>query len=108
MSPLRKKKLESSIMREMAQLIFSQQGKDDNIQFVSVVKVDLYKDFSLLKVYLSFFGSEKSNELSFQGILKKTKYFQSAVSNNLSLRLTPRLIFYKEAVNEAWEAVDEL
>ena len=91
MTPLRKKRLESSILRELAQLIMRQQTKDDRIEFVTVRSVELAKDASTAKIYLSFFGSSQSNALCYKAVKAKIGSFQSAIGRNLGLRITPRI-----------------
>ncbi len=91
MNPIRKKKLETSILRELAQLIIRQQNKDDRIEFVTVQAIELRKDFSSAKVHLSFFGTEDSKHQCYKAILANLNYFQSTIGRNLRLRYTPRL-----------------
>ncbi len=92
MNPLRKKKLESSILREFAQLLVRHRGKDEDLDFVSVTAVDLARDFRTAKISLSFFGqSEQSNTRTFEAIQTNIGYFQTTIGRNLRLRYTPRL-----------------
>lgn len=93
MSPLRKKRLESSLQREMANLIMHQQTKDERIEFVSVHNVDLASDMNSVKIYLSFFGhSEEDKIQAYRALCEKRKDFQSSLGRNLKLRFTPRLM----------------
>lgn len=103
MSPLRKKKLEASILRELAQIIIRQQAKDDRIEFVSVKAVELRGDFSSAKVQLSFFGTQESNALCCAAIQSNLRRFQSLIGRNLRLRFTPRLILSTAPQNDADE-----
>ena len=108
MSPLRKKRLEASIQREMARLIMRQQTKDDRIEFVSVHAVELASDMSRVKVYLSFFGSEENRNEAFHAICEKRKEFQTNLGRNLKLRLTPQLKILQQAIDELrWETSSE-
>ncbi len=94
MSPLRKKRLESSIKRELALLVLREQDKYEGMGFPSIQHVDLAKDFSTLKVYLSFFANTpKANQRIFDSLKASRKYFQNAISRSLRLRFTPQLVF---------------
>ena len=92
MSPLRKKRLEASILRELAQLIIRQQAKDDRIEFVAVKNVELRGDFSSAKVQLSLFGTPEGNASCYSAIQASLHRLQSLIGRNLRLRFTPRLI----------------
>ena len=92
MSPLRKKRLEASILRELAQLIIRQQAKDDRIEFVAVKEVELRRDFSSAKVQLSLFGTPEGNRLCYAALQSSLHRLQSLVGRNLRLRFTPRLL----------------
>ncbi len=109
MSPIRKKRVESSILRELAQLLIRYQTKDDRIEFVSVHKVDLSRDGSHAKLYLSFFGSPEDNELCCKAIQEKLGLFQSIIGRNLGLRFTPRfrLFVVDQALQESFYTESE-
>ena len=93
MKEIRKKKLEKLIYREVSNLIMSQGGKDDRIGLVSVTRVDLAPDLSTVTVFISPFGSESENKVTWSVLKNYAVTFQSRVSRNLRLRLTPKLVF---------------
>ena len=99
MNSLRKKKLEATILRELVLQIQKLQTKDERLEFVNVHKVELSGDFSILKIYISFFGNEKSKIIGLYIIKKNIFQIQSNLSRNLRLRATPRIILkeYKES-----------
>lgn len=95
MNPIRKKKIESLLLKEISDYIYRElRKKDDRINFVSVTKVDISNDFSIAKIFLSFFSNdERENELSWNILNKFRKTMQSEVSRKVRLRKTPQFVF---------------
>jgi len=81
------------MMREMAQLIHRRRVKDDRLGFVSVTDVEFAPDFSHAKIFVSLFGSEKENKLTWESLNNSAGYYQSELGRNLHLRQTPRIHF---------------
>ncbi len=95
MDPIRKKRVESLLVKEISDFIYLElRKKDDRINFVSVTKVEISNDFSIAKIFLSFFSNnEKENELTWKILNKFRKTIQSNVSKKIRLRRTPQFIF---------------
>ncbi|MCB1308930.1 MAG: 30S ribosome-binding factor RbfA [Leptospiraceae bacterium] len=94
MKPLRKKRLESNIVREIAELIMRRRIKDERLGFVSVTGVNLAPDLSQMEVRVSLFSTdENENRITWQALKDNARWLQSEVSHNLRLRVTPRLYF---------------
>lgn len=93
MNEIRKMRLESQIQRELSDLILKRRIKDERIGFVSISRVDLAPDLSVLTVFVSLFGSEQENSLTWTALKQNGNFFQSSLGRNLRLRVTPRLSF---------------
>lgn len=107
MTPIRKKRLESAIKKEMAGLVLLRRRKDDRLGFISVVDVELASDMSRLKVYISLFGDKRDSSGSWLALQDHKYYFQSAIGRNLRLRHTPQLeIEMDESVREGDRMLD--
>ncbi|MCB1172114.1 MAG: 30S ribosome-binding factor RbfA [Leptospiraceae bacterium] len=101
MNPLRKKKLESAILRDIAELIIKRQRKDDRFGLISVSSVELRADFSELLVRVSLFGDKQDAGDSWRALQDHAVYFQSTLARDLRLRQTPHLIFIRdESISE--------
>lgn len=59
--------------------------------FVSINKIDINNDFSLIKIYVSFLR-ENSYDL-FNNIKKKIPYFRCELASKMSLHKTPNILF---------------
>lgn len=91
MNEIRKKRLEEAIRREVSNLILKKRIKDERIGLVSVTRVELLPDLSKMKVFISPFGDEEMNRLTWRALLSCAVEFQNAVGKNLRLRETPHL-----------------
>jgi ribosome-binding factor A len=107
MKEIRKMKLESLILRELSGLIQRRRIKDDRIGLVSISRVNLAPDLSTMTVYISLFGEEKENRLTWKALLDASGFLQSTVGKNLRLRVTPKLRFeIDETIKEGDRIID--
>lgn len=93
MNEIRKKRLESAILREISELIMRMRIRDDRLGLVSVTQVDLADDLGHMTVLVSPFGSEAENAETVEALAEHAKAFQTSVGRDLRLRQTPRLQF---------------
>ena len=63
----------------------------DSVKLFSIPYVDLTKDISYAKIYLSFFS--KNHEKDFEKINNAKGFIRSRLSKQLKLRKVPELIF---------------
>lgn len=91
MKPLRKKRLESAIVREFSNLIMKRRVKDERLGLVSITGVDLAPDLSFAKIRVSVFGTEEENRDTWKGLAANLGWFQSEIGRALRLRNTPRM-----------------
>ncbi len=96
MNPLRKRKLEASMVREISSLIIRRRVKDDRIGLISVTGVELAPDLSRAQVRVSLFGDVEGNRQTWAALKSHKNFLQSHVSRNLRLRLTPRISFVND------------
>lgn len=93
MKPIRKARVESAIVRELASLILKRRAKDERLGLVSVTRAELAADLSTLRVYVSLFGERQDNNRTWRALQANSRWFQSEVGHLLRLRRTPRLVF---------------
>jgi ribosome-binding factor A len=89
--PLRKKRLESAIVREFSNLIIKRRAKDERLGLVSVTGVDLAADLSAAVIRVSLFGDAAQNRETWQGLAANLRFFQAEIGRALRLRQTPRM-----------------
>ena len=91
MKPLRKKRLESAIVREFSNLIMKRRVKDERLGLVSITGVDLGGRRTIAKIRVSVFGTEEENRDTWKGLAANLGWFQSEIGRALRLRNTPRM-----------------
>ena len=92
MSQLRIEKIQELMKQEISQIIL-QELKDPRIGFVTVTQVEVTRDLSLAKVYVSIMGSEEQIAKSWQGLNSSLGFIRREVGHRIRLRITPELRF---------------
>ena len=107
MDSQRQKKVSSLIQKELATLIAGdlRKGGVSNL-LISVTKVRVASDFSVAKIYLSIFPSDKAGERleQLRGNASKIKFDLSKIVKN-QLRKVPALSFY---LDDSLDHIDEI
>ena len=107
MDSQRQKKVSSLIQKELATLIAGdlRKGEVANL-LISVTQVRVAPDFSVAKVYLSIFPSDKAGERleQLQENASKIKFDLSKIVKN-QLRKVPALSFY---LDDSLDHIDEI
>lgn len=93
MNEVRRRKIESAVRRELAELIMRRRVRDDRLGLVSVTEVKLAPDLSTLTAFVSMFASDKENKETWAALQFAAREFQGTIARNLRLRETPRLQF---------------
>ncbi|HHY75998.1 MAG TPA: 30S ribosome-binding factor RbfA [Firmicutes bacterium] len=83
----------AAVVREVVSDLLSTRIKDPRIGFTSVVKVEVTKDLSLAKVYVSVFGSQEDKERTMEGLTSAQGLIRSEVGKALGIRHTPEVQF---------------
>ena len=73
--------------------ILTNEVKDPDLGFVSVVLVDVSRDLRVAKVYYSVMGSDAEIEKTKAAMKRLAGFVRHEVAGRLSLRYTPELVF---------------
>ena len=92
MGQLRIEKIQELMKQEISKIIL-QELKDPRIGFVTVTQVEVSRDLSLAKVYISIMGSEEQIEGSWKGLQSSLGFIRRKVGHRIRLRITPELRF---------------
>ena len=92
MGELRIEKIQELMKQEISKIIL-QELKDPRIGFVTVTQVEVSRDLSLAKVYISIMGSEEQIEGSWKGLQSSLGFIRREVGHRIRLRITPELRF---------------
>lgn len=85
-------RLNEEIKREVS-VILQREIKDPRLGFVSVTDVELSRDMSYCKVYVSVFGSEEERESSMQALQRAAGFVRTEIGRRVRMRKTPEVRF---------------
>lgn len=92
----RKEKLEEQIRRIVSELLI-REIKDPRIGFATITGVELAKDYSTARIGVSVLGEPRDLRKTFEGIQSATPFIQHRVGKSLSIRITPKILFYLDS-----------
>ncbi len=102
----RSERVAAQIRRELAQLI-QQEVKDPEIGFISLSDVEVTRDLSHAKVYITVFESAKA-ELTISALRRAAGYLRHRLGQQMRIRSVPELHFHHDASVEAGMHMDGL
>lgn len=110
MAKYRIERLNAQLQREIADLILRGHVKDPRVsQFVSINRVEVTKDLSFAKVYVSSFLNDSQVEKAVEGLNNAKGFIQSTIAKKMRLRLFPKLTFIADkSVHEGFKMVETL
>lgn len=87
-------RLNELLRDEIAQLLLRGQVKDPRVgQFISINRVDVSKDLSYGKVYVSSFLPDAQVQKAIEGLNSAAGFIQCVIAKKLTIRKFPRLTF---------------
>ncbi len=85
-------RLNEEIKREVS-VILQREIKDPRLGFASVTDVELSRDQSYCKVYISVFGSEEERDDSMQALKRAAGFIRTEIGQRVRMRKTPEFRF---------------
>ncbi|RME88660.1 MAG: 30S ribosome-binding factor RbfA [Candidatus Hydrogenedentota bacterium] len=107
MNEIRKKRIEKRILILLNELYY-RELKDKDLGFCTFLKVELNKDGTVAKVYVSLFGEPKETRKSYFALKRASKFIASRISKALRLRVTPRIDFIIDTSLDNIEKIDKI
>ncbi|HEY7773475.1 MAG TPA: 30S ribosome-binding factor RbfA [Marinagarivorans sp.] len=90
----RSDRVADAVQRLLAQMIPTE-IRDPRVGMVNINSVDVARDLSIAKVYVTVVGAEKEACEQAVAVLNKAAGFlRSLISKELTMRSTPKLVFY--------------
>lgn len=83
----------AALVQEVVSELLLRRVKDPRIGFVSVVKVDVPRDISQAKIYVSVLGTDEEKEKSMEGLRSAQGLIRSEVAKALGMRRAPEILF---------------
>ena len=110
MDDIRKKRVEEELRTEIASLILSGEVKDPRINsFLSITRVDVARDGSFARVYVSTFEEGEALSRGVAGLNNAAGFIQSSLGRKMKLRLTPKIRFIAdEGIKQGFEMNEKI
>jgi ribosome-binding factor A len=102
----RSERVAGSLRRELAQLIQTE-VKDPAVGFVGLSDVEVSRDLSHAKVFITVFESEKASA-SIKALNKAAGYLRRRLGQEMRIRSVPELHFLHDASVETGHRMDSL
>lgn len=102
----RSERVAGQLRRDLARLI-QQEVKDPEVGFVSLSDVEVTRDLSHAKVYITVFEPEKAGE-SLKALRRAAPFLRSRLAQAMRMRHVPELHFLHDDSVEQGSHIDEL
>jgi ribosome-binding factor A len=102
----RSERVAGQLRRELAQLI-QQEVKDPNIGFISLSDVEVTRDLSHAKVFITVFESDKAQS-TIEALKGAAGYLRRRLGQEMRMRSIPELHFHHDASVETGQRMDGL
>ncbi|MCL4351616.1 MAG: 30S ribosome-binding factor RbfA [Firmicutes bacterium] len=96
MNKARAQRIALAIQQELGKML-QKDVKDPRIGFVSILHVELSRDLSVAKVFVSHLGTQEEADASLAGLRSATPFLRGEVARRLHLRLAPQLDFRQDS-----------
>ena len=103
----RSRRVGEQIQRELAQLI-QQEVKDPRVGFVTVSAVDLSRDLSVAKVFISPFNKEQDIKEILAVLTKASGFLRREIGRRIKMRIIPELRFVHDVSIERGSELSSL
>lgn len=88
----RPERMAEAIKKEIADLLRNE-IKDPRVGFVTITGVEVTKDLSFAKIFVSVMGKEEQRKESIEVLQKAAGYLRSEIGRRIKVRHAPELIF---------------
>ena len=102
----RSERVSGQLRRELATLV-QREVKDPRVGFVSISDVEVTRDLSHAKVFVTVFEEDKAQE-SIKALKHAAGYLRRRLGQELRIRSVPELHFHHDASVETGARMDEL
>lgn len=95
MQPTRADRIGEMMKRELGEMI-QRELKDPRVGFTSVTRVEVSRDLSVAKVYVSLFESDERARDTMAALAHASGYLRGEIGRRLKLRHAPELDFRRD------------
>jgi ribosome-binding factor A len=102
----RSERVAGQLRRELAQLV-QMELKDPEVGFISISDVEVSRDISHAKVYVTVFETEKAQS-TLAALKRAAGYLRRRLGQEMRIRSVPELHFHHDASVETGQHMDDL
>ncbi len=103
----RTQRVAEMMQRELACLI-QRELKDPRVGMTTVLSVEVTRDFSFAKVYISLLGDDEVKKRALSGLDNASGFLRRELGKRISLRITPKLRFIIDNSSEKGTNLSQL
>ena len=96
------------LLRESLSEAIARRLKDPRVGFTTITRVDVTRDLSVAKVYVSVLGTDEDKTQTLEGLQRASGFLRSHVARDLTLRTVPEIRFTLDRGLEHYERIGEL
>lgn len=107
MNKARADRIGQAVQQEIAAML-QREVKDPRVGFVSVTRVEVSRDLSWAKVFVSILGSTEDRQEGMLGLKSASAFLRGEVARRLGLRQAPELRFIPDTSIDASLRIQEV
>ncbi|MBP1918512.1 30S ribosome-binding factor RbfA [Youngiibacter multivorans] len=108
MARYRSGRINEEMKKELASLVMTDIRDPRLTAMVSITEVEVTKDLSYAKVYVSIFGTEKEKADSLEAIKNASSFLRREIGRRMNLRHTPELVIMLDTTIDRGMHIDDL
>lgn len=108
MARYRSGRINEEMKKELAALVMTDIRDPRLTAMVSITDVEVTKDLSYAKVYVSIFGTEKEKADSLEAIKNASSFLRREIGRRMNLRHTPELVIMLDTTIDRGMHIDDL
>ncbi len=108
MARYRSGRINEEMKKELASLVMTDIRDPRLTAMVSITDVEVTKDLSYAKVYVSIFGTDKEKADSLEAIKNASSFLRREIGRRMNLRHTPELVIMLDTTIDRGMHIDDL
>lgn len=104
---LKKEKMNGIIQRELTQIL-QMEVKDPKIGFCTITAVDVTRDLSIAKIYVTFLGKGYDKKAGMEALERSKGFIRSLLAKRLTIRRVPELHFIQDTSLDYGNKIDAI
>jgi len=98
----------SELLKEEISFIIGNRLKDPRIGFLTLMKVEVAKDISFARVYVSVYGDDESKTDTMEALDSAKGFIRKELSGRVRMRTIPELVFVRDLSEEHRFRIDKI